>query len=206
MDEGPSTLLATTTTTATSTQAEGSGSGPAIFLEELEREWESEGDGSPAAVEIETQTHVRLQNNTSSEEGDKMTTATATMTQDREKMIDAEKDAVTKFNFDSQGGARATAETKPPKRGDPSTGFEVEDSGSGDESMLVEGFPNAKISVEITLTKLTSMEPLDGPYTGNTEKNTAQATTVQSRKDGKSVFCYVVTFCAQWRAVKPLVM
>ena len=145
-DEGPSTLL---------TQGESSGSGPAIFLEELEREWERE---NPSLVAIETRTHLHA----ATEEDRNARTG-----QDGKLMVSAEKEAVSRFYFESTR-ARGAEEMKP-DRADAAPGapaFEGEDSGSG-ESVLLEIFPNAKISVEITLTKLTNTEPLDGPYTGN---------------------------------------
>lgn len=151
-DEGPSTLL---------TQGEGSGSGPAIFLEELEQEWEKERE-RPSAVEIEARIHSHA-------------LASAEEDSDREGTgrggrlaADAHEEIASRFYLETER-SRGAEEMKP-KRAEPvhrGISFEGEDSGSG-ESVLVEIFPNAKISVEITLTKLTSMEPLDGPFTGNT--------------------------------------
>lgn len=150
-DEGPSTLL---------TQGESSGSGPAIFLEELEQEWERERE-KPSAVEIETRKHSHAHMSVE-EDHDERTG------QDGRLTVDAQEEIVSRFYFETERG-RGAEEMKP-KRAEPvprGPSFEGEDSGSG-ESVLVEIFPNAKISVEITLTKLTSMEPLDGPFTGNT--------------------------------------
>ncbi|XP_041934924.1 receptor-type tyrosine-protein phosphatase zeta isoform X2 [Alosa sapidissima] len=136
-DEGPSTLL---------TQGEGSGSGPAIFLEELEREWERE---NPSAVEIETRTRFST---------------------GRPVLVDNETELVSKFYLESER-VRGAEEMKPtraestvPEAPALEGKEEEEESGSG-QSLLMEVFPNAKISVEITLTKISSMEPLDGPHT-----------------------------------------